>query len=235
MVPNPTGSRYPHCVDSISRKWQYSPAVVRVAPFAIFLALTFCQGMFGDGGRYWFYVIKTAVGACLVWNMRPLVSELRFTFSWEAILTGVAIFVIWVGLDGHYPKLGQPGAPWNPFKYFVGNSSLAWAIVLVRLVGASLVVPPLEEVFYRSFLYRYLIKADFLAVPLSQFRGLPFLIASVVFAFEHHEWLAGLLCGFAFQGLVCWKGRLSDAIAAHALTNCLLGLWVIWKGAWGFW
>ena len=96
-------------------------------------------------------------------------------------------------------------------------------------------MPPLEEVFFRSFLYRYLAKPDFQSVPLGQFLPGPFLITSVIFGFEHREWLAGILCGFGYQGLVCWKKRLGDAITAHALTNLLLGAWVIWKGAWHFW
>jgi CAAX prenyl protease-like protein len=102
-------------------------------------------------------------------------------------------------------------------------------------LGATLVVPLLEEVFFRSFLYRYLAKTDFQSVPMGQFMLVPFLVAAAIFCFEHREWLAGILCGFAYQGLVIWKKRLGDAITAHALTNLLLGLWVIWKGAWHFW
>ncbi|MCL5098777.1 MAG: CAAX prenyl protease-related protein, partial [Candidatus Omnitrophica bacterium] len=94
---------------------------------------------------------------------------------------------------------------------------------------------PLEEVFYRSFLYRYLVQADFLQVPLGRFLWLPFLLTSMIFGSTHNEWLAGLLAGLAFQGLVCWTKRLGDAMTAHAITNFLLGLWVIWQGAWHFW
>ena len=50
-------------------------------------------------------------------------------------------------------------------------------------------------------------------------------------SFEYH----GILCGFAYQGLVIWKRRLGDAITAHAITNFSLGVWVVWKGAWQFW
>jgi membrane protease YdiL (CAAX protease family) len=60
-------------------------------------------------------------------------------------------------------------------------------------------------------------------------------VTSVVFAATHHEWLAALLCGFAYQGLAIWKNRLADAVTAHAITNFLLGLWVTWRGAWQFW
>ena len=96
-------------------------------------------------------------------------------------------------------------------------------------------VPPLEEIFYRSFLYRYIAKPDFQSVPLGQFSWTPFLATSVVFGLAHQEWLAGILCGFAYQSLVCRKKRLGDAISAHAVTNFLLGVWIVWKGAWHFW
>jgi CAAX prenyl protease-like protein len=105
----------------------------------------------------------------------------------------------------------------------------------VRVAGASFVVPQLEEVFFRSFLYRYLVKPDFQSVPLRHFAPAAFLLTSAVFAFEHQEWLPGLLCGFAYQGLVLRKKRLGDAITAHAITNFLLGVWVVWRGAWQFW
>jgi CAAX prenyl protease-like protein len=64
---------------------------------------------------------------------------------------------------------------------------------------------------------------------------MPFLATSLIFGFEHQEWLPGIVCGFAYQGLVCWKKRLGDAITAHAVTNLLLGLWVVWRGEWKFW
>jgi hypothetical protein len=105
----------------------------------------------------------------------------------------------------------------------------------VRIAGSSLVVPPLEEVFFRSFVYRYVTKADFLSEPLGRFNARAFVITSVLFGLEHQQWLAGILCGFAYQGLVCRKKRLGDAITAHAITNFLLGVWVAWRGEWQFW
>ena len=107
--------------------------------------------------------------------------------------------------------------------------------IAVRVLGSSLVVPPLEEVFFRSFVYRYLFQPDFLSVPLGRFAWTPFLLTSILFGLEHNQWLAGILCGLAYQGLVCRKKRLGDAITAHAITNLLLGLWVVWRGAWNFW
>ncbi len=212
-----------------------SPLLARVAPFFVFLALTLCQGLFGEAGRYWFYFAKTLVGVWLIWLVRPLIVEMRWKVSWEAIVAGVAVLLIWIGLDDFYPKLGKAGAAWNPHAQFGADGGVAWLLIAVRILGSTLVVPPLEEVFYRSFLYRYIAKVDFQSVRLGAFLWKPFLATALVFGFAHFEWLAGILCGFVYQGLVCRKGRLGDAMTAHAITNFLLSLWVVWKGAWHFW
>jgi CAAX prenyl protease-like protein len=105
----------------------------------------------------------------------------------------------------------------------------------VRIAGSSLVVPALEEVFFRSFFYRWIARPDFEALPLNHFAWKPFVLTAVMFGFIHNEWLAGILCGFAYQWLVLRKNRLGDAMTAHAITNFLLGIYVVWKGGWHFW
>ena len=212
-----------------------SPAVVRVAPFLVFLALTFCQGKFGAASAYWFYLGKTLAGAWLLWEMRPLVAEMRWAFSWEAVVVGVGIFAVWVGLDPFYPHLMKGGSTGNPAEQFGDGSALAWFFIAVHILGMTVVVPPLEEVFYRSFVYRYIANPNFLSVPLNEFLPLPFLVTAAIFGFSHNEWLAGILCGAAYQGLVLRKNRLGDAMTAHAITNFLLGAWIVWKHAWNFW
>ena len=220
----------------LRRKFAGSPEYARIAPFVVFVVLTALQGQLGEDSRYWLYVLKTLVGAWLIWEMRPFVEEMRWKISWEAVVAGVAVFAVWVGLDGLYPRLSELDAGWNPNKNYGEGSALAWTCVLVRIAGSSIVVPPLEEVFYRSFLYRVLVKADFRAMPLNQFHGLSFLVTSAIFGLLHPDrWLAGILCGLAYQWLVIRKNRLGDAMTAHAITNFLLGLWVVWKGAWNFW
>jgi CAAX prenyl protease-like protein len=212
-----------------------SPAAARVAPFLIFLAFTFCQGKFGPASAHWFYLAKTVAGAWLVWEMRPLVREMRWAFSWEAALAGVGVFAFWVGLDPFYPHLMKTGATGNPNETFGENSALAWFFIAVHIAGMTLVVPPLEEVFYRSFLYRYVANQNFLSVPLNRFLPVPFFVTALVFGFSHNEWLAGILCGAVYQWLVIRKNRLGDAMTAHAITNFLLGSWIVWRGAWHFW
>jgi uncharacterized protein len=220
----------------LRRKFEGSPEYARVAPFVAFVVLTALQGQLGEDSRYWLYLMKTALGAWLIWEMRPFVEEMRWKISWEAVVVGVAVFAIWVGLDGLYPRLSELDAGWNPHKQFGQASAMAWFYIVVRIAGSSIIVPPLEEVFYRSFLYRMFVKRDFRAMPLSQFHGLSFVVTSALFGFMHPDrWLAGILCGLAYQWLVIRKNRLGDAMTAHTLTNFLLGLWVVWKGAWNFW
>ena len=225
-----------------------SPVVARVAPFVIFVLLTAAQGKCGVASAYWFYLTKTLVGLWLICEVWPLVTEMRWAFSWEAVLVGVGIFAVWVGISGEWAtqnslwvKLGFSSAPktlaaiWNPNEQFGSGSALAWLFITVRILGSTFIVPPLEEVFYRSFLYRYLASVNFLSVPLNKFLPLPFLATVLVFGFAHNEWLAGILCGAAYQWLVLRKHRLGDAMTAHAITNFLLGVWVVWRGAWNFW
>lgn len=220
----------------LRKKLAASPEYARVAPFVIFVVLTALQGKLGESSAYWLYFVKTVVGAWLIWEMRPFVQEMRWKISWESVVVGVAVFAVWVGLDGLYPRLTTLGSGWNPMTQFGQGSTAAWFYIVVRIAGSSLVVPPLEEVFYRSFLYRYFVRLEFLTMPLGQFHALSFVVTSVIFGLMHPDrWLAGILCGLAYQWLVIRKNRLGDAMTAHAITNFLLGLWVVWKGAWSFW
>ena len=222
-------------------KYQSSPYftyLVRIVPFAAFLALTQLQGRFGETGAYWIYTLKTILGALLVWLVWAHVKEMRWNFSWEAVAAGVAVFLAWVGLDGFYPMFtifGERANTFNPLNSYGDGSALAVAFIAARILGSSLVVPLLEEVFYRSFIYRLLIKTDFLNVPLNSFNWFAFVFVCAAFGFNHHEWLPGIFCAAVYQGLVIRKGRLGDAITAHAITNFLLGLWVVFRSEYQFW
>jgi len=223
-------------MELLRKKFEASPEYVRIAPFVIFVILTAMQGQFGESSRFWLYALKTVVGAWLVWEMRPFVEEMRWEISWEAVVVGVGVFAVWVGLDGWYPRFSDPGEGWIPFKQYGAGSGAGGFYVAIRILGSSIVVPPLEEVFYRSFLYRYFVKLDFRSIPLRRFHALSFFVTSIIFGLMHPDrWLAGILCGIAYQGLVVRKNRLGDAMTAHAITNFLLGVWVVWQGAWNFW
>ncbi len=226
----------------------FTPTNVRVAPFVVFVLLTAAQGTCGPASAYWFYFAKTLAGLGMIFAVRPFVAEMRWAISWEAVAVGVGIFFVWVGISSDWftqntlwVKLGISSAPknlpsaWNPNEQFGSGSMLAWFFIAVRILGSTFVVPPIEEMFYRSFLYRYFAKPDFLSVLLNQFFPRPFILTALVFGLAHNEWLAGILCGAAYQWLVLRKNRLGDALTAHAITNFLLGVWVVRQGDWKFW
>jgi CAAX prenyl protease-like protein len=222
----------------LREKLSASPIHARFLPYLLILILTFVQDS-GEGPlRYWLYLAKMLVGAWCIWEMRSLVPEMRWAFSWEALLVGVMVCVIWVGLDPYYPKMElvvKLGEPWNPFKQFGEGSGLGWFFVAVRTLGSAIIVPPIEETFYRSFLYRYSVRTDFEKMPFTRFHPTAFIVISLLFGLVHYQWIAGILCGMAYQGLVLRKNRLGDAMTAHAITNFLLGVWIVWKGDWKFW
>ena len=223
-------------MNALTAKLRSSPMMARVAPYFIFIALTALQGYFGEASKYWFYFAKTIVGAWLIWAILPVVKEIRWTISLEAVLVGVGVIVLWIALDPYYPKLMQTGSDtWNPHRVFGAGTTMAWFFVIARIVGSTLIVPPIEEAFFRSFVYRYVVKEKFEEVSLKYYHFVPLIVTSLLFAFIHREWLAGILCGLAYQWLVIRRGHLGDAITAHAISNLLLGLWVVYKDAWKFW
>jgi uncharacterized protein len=220
-------------VAALRARWAQSPALVRFVPLLLVLLLTGLQGQFGEASRYWVYVFKCIAGLGALWLVWPIASELRWRFSWPAVLVGLAIYLVWTLGDPFYPKWPTKTEPWDPRRAF--GPQMAAFFIAVRIAGSALIMPPLEELFYRSFLYRYFAQKDFLSIPLNRFLPGPFVITAVLFGFAHREWLAGILCGLAYQWLVLRYNRLGDAMTAHAITNLLLGIHVFWRQAYHFW
>ncbi len=197
-------------------QWWQTAFMTRVLPFILFLILTTCQGRFGLASHFWFYAVKTLIGIALIAWMWSRVKEMRWRMSWEACCVGLACFLIWVGLDGVIPRLGallgdaaeEKPWQWNPFEFFTDHPALAWTFVGIRVLGSTLIVPPLEEVFYRSAVYRYWVAPNIESVPLNRFHFKAFCATSILFGVVHQEWLAGVFCGAAFQWLVLRKGHL---------------------------
>ena len=131
-----------------------------------------------------------------------------------------------LGLAGQAASPGQ--SPYDP-------AVCGWTLTWVRLAGSAFVIAPVEELFFRSFLYRWLQKGDWTKVPLSRFDLAAFLWTAGVFALEHHTRLAaGAMAGAAY-GLLAVRRGLGAAIVAHVVTNLALGLYVVQTGEWGFW
>lgn len=222
-------------------------------PFVVFLLIGSLAGKLFAGSEYWFYALKTGVVACLVWALRGWIPEMRWRFSVPAIAVGVAVAGLWIALDGAIPSLGaiwdrasglwtgkapvpQPvEPPWNPLAFFQGNPALGWTFLVIRVLGRSVLVPMVEEVFYRSFLYRMIIRPDFLEAPLGQWHPKAFAGTCLLFGLSHPgQWLAAILCAALYQGLVLRRGRIGDAMVAHGVTNGIISAYAIVTGQWQF-
>ena len=114
------------------------------------------------------------------------------------------------------------------------SSRIAW--IIFRIIGAVITVPLAEEMAFRGFLLRRLASSDFEAVSWRRFSWLPFLISSAAFGLLHGErWLAGTVAGMIYALVMIRRGRIGEAVAAHAVTNALVAAWVLFTGNWQLW
>jgi uncharacterized protein len=184
------------------------------------------------------YAVRVAIVAVLAWHYRATWKDLRPAPGPTAIalafLTGLIVTVLWVGLDGLYPGLPFLGkrVAFEPTRMAPASRLGFYAI---RLIGLTLLVPLIEELFWRSFLIRWLIDPDFRRVPIGRVTPLSAAVTSVLFAVAHPEWLPALLTGLLWAGLLHQTRSLSACLISHAVANLALGIYVIHYGAWKFW
>lgn len=205
-----------------------------ILPFALYVGLSLVGSLFEDGA-YWMYPVKTVAVAASLWAFRKSYDELRDRLSPGSLLlsiaVGLVVFVLWVLPEGLYPLLSE--SEFNPFK--VEDQALVLFLIGFRLVGAVLVVPIFEELFWRSFLIRWIVDPDFKKVPIGKFTWLSFGATVLFFGLEHHRWLVGLGAGALYNGLLYQQKKLWPCIIAHAVTNLALGIYVLLTQQWGFW
>lgn len=149
-----------------------------------------------------------------------------------AMFAGGAVLFLWVSLDASWMLMGEPGPGYDPRD---DAGALDWGLVSCRIAGAALVVPLMEELFWRSFLQRWLRQADFLALDPGRVGLKALCVASVLFAVEHVQWFAGLVAGLVYGWLYIRTRKLWAPVVAHAVTNAGLGIYVVTTGRWEFW
>lgn len=215
-------------------------ARARIVPFALYVFFIVAADLLERlgipaGALRWLYPIKigaVALALALFWRdyaelKGPLPSP---KVALAAIAAGVAVLALWISLDAPWMIIGSaPG--FDPRD----GARLDWLLVLVRIGGAALVVPVMEELFWRSFLMRWIASADFEKIDPSQAGFKSFIITIVLFGFEHNLWLAGIVAGAVYCVLYMRHRTLWSPILAHAVTNGLLGIWVLATGNWSYW
>ncbi len=218
-------------------------------PFAVFLGFLmvneFVAKIFdGIAGpwwmsepRLWVFPLQTAVCGWLLYRWWPQYELKLPSLRSLAIGVGIGLLVlalwvapqVWFGvparLDGFDPT------------YFGNSGGAYWSTVVLRFTRLAIVVPLVEEIFWRGYLLRFFVAEPFHSVPVGTFTWKSFGIVTVGFCLEHQpaDYAAAILCG-ALYNLVAYRTHsLSTCVLAHAVTNLLLGIFVMRTGQWGFW
>jgi uncharacterized protein len=193
------------------------------------------------------YTLKIALTLAAVALVAPGYRQFPWRMTRWAFLAGVVGVFLWVALcrlnvlqqlaetlDSDWlRKLGARPA-FNPFEQMAESPTWMWGFLAVRFLGLALVVPLIEEMFLRGFVMRFVMAADWWTVPLGKVSAAA-VAASVVLPVLSHpgEMLAAVVWFGMVTGLMVKTRNLWDCVAAHAVTNLLLGIYVVASGLLG--
>jgi CAAX prenyl protease-like protein len=215
-------------------------ALPYVLPFAVFLAFLAIQKFLPIPPAL-VYSVRDLLLAVVLFAVSRHVIVLR-SYRWlQTVILGVAVFVVWVGPDLIFPTYRQhwlfQNAIMGQISSSVPESVLRDPVVLwPRIIQAVVIVPILEELFWRAWLMRWLISPQFEKIPLGAYQAGAFWITAVLFASEHGPyWDVGLIAGVAYNWWMVRTRSLGDCILAHAVTNGCLCAYVVATRHWEYW
>lgn len=217
-----------------------------IGPFFLFLAFLLFSELFGKldvfsthwsvvHSKYWIFPLQTAVCAWLLFRSRSLVTYRPVRGLGFATIAGVISLVIWISPQQWFGFAARTTG-FDP-AFFAPEGLGYWMNVGIRLLRMVILVPIVEEIFWRGFLLRFFVDEEFQKVPFGTFTWKSFGIVSVAFCFEHQmaDWPAALVTSVLFN-IVAYRTRsLSACIVAHAVTNLVLGIYILRTGQHGFW
>jgi CAAX prenyl protease-like protein len=216
-----------------------SSSVPYVAPFVALILFLWGGQRLPLGG--WEYPLRSLALASILWFVSRRVISLRAAHPLASVGLGVAVFLVWIAPDWAWPGWRSHWLFVNPLTGAVESSVPAGlrndALVLVsRTIRGALLVPVIEELFWRSWLMRWLVKPEFEHVPLGSYTPFSFWMTAALFAVEHGPfWFVGLLAGIAYNWWMIRTRSLGDCIVAHSVTNGALAAYVLAAGKWEYW
>jgi uncharacterized protein len=195
------------------------------------------------------YTIKIVLTIAAILYVVPGYREFPFRVSVLAIVVGVVGVVLWIalchlalepkllaplGLDS-FVGMGERPA-YNPLDQLRNHPAWAYAFLAIRFLGLALVVPIIEEFFLRGFLMRFVMSDRWWEVAFGQVTRLSVVVGTLVPMLMHP---GELLAAAVWFSLVTWlmvrTKNIWDCVAAHAVTNLLLGIYVVTQGQWQLW
>jgi CAAX prenyl protease-like protein len=209
-----------------------NPAAVFLLPFMIVQIAAMISSA-GSGGFEWLYPLRFFAGAAALFYFRAEYLRLNWRVSWFSPLVGALVFAVWIavdrlrgGGDDSAFREGLIGMPITTRYLWIG----------IRIAAATITVPIAEELAFRGYGLRRLVSVDFESVAFQRVTLFSIFASSLIFGAMHgKQWLEGALAGAVYASVLLWRGRMGDAVVAHATTNTLLAFWVITRGAWHLW
>jgi CAAX prenyl protease-like protein len=230
-------------MESASRVPHNRKLVAYVLPMALFVGLLAANsGLKKIGGPFWltsseFWVFPVQAILCgtLVFFFRREYEFGKLRMPLFVCAVGIIIFILWISPQAFFDR--PPRLVGFDPSVFSQQPSLYWLTVVFRFARLVIVVPLVEEIFWRGFLLRYLIEEKFYEVPFGKFSALSFWAVSIAFALGHSmpDWIAAFITGMAYNAVAYRTKSLTSCVLVHAITNLLLGLWIMHTRQWGFW
>ncbi len=241
-----------------------SPALAHILPLAVFMAFLMVPGFividnpllpwWRHAPEQWVYPLQTVIVGAMLFALRSHYVFKPMRGFGLAVLLGVIGIVLWFAPSLLYTKLIATGAVKQDWWKWLGlaerlkgfdpsffQHQTFWYVsaLIMRFVRMVIVVPLVEELFWRGFLMRY-VQADgrsFLKVPFGQHSWPAFAIvtALVVLAHSTEDYLGALIWGSLMYGLAVRTKSLAACVVMHAVGNLLLGIYVLSTKQWGFW
>ncbi len=171
----------------------------------------------------WLYPLRFIAPLVVLWFFRRTYKALDWSFGWLGPMVGVVVFFIWIALSEK-----SNGPPHMPAALITASGLGRDTWIGFRIAAAVITCPIAEELAFRGYLLRRLISRDFEVVSSRNVTWLGLLLSSIAFGALHgRQWLPGIVAGLLYAIALVWKGRIGDAIAAHATTNALLAGYVV--------
>jgi CAAX prenyl protease-like protein len=222
------------------RKTEVRSSIPYVLPFLTFLAFLGLTPHLAFMGQ-WEFLLRVVVLAAVLAVFSRHVIDLKMAMPLQSILLGIAVFAIWIGPDLLFPQYRSSALFQNSITGTLQSSideSLRSqpAILAIRSLRAVVLVPIIEELFWRAWMLRWLINPHFEDVPLGAYNRRATWVTAILFASEHGPyWDVGLVTGLIYNWWMFRTRRLGDCIVAHAVTNACLSAYVVISGKWEYW
>ena len=220
------------------KKWNdiYNQAwFPRVFPFAVFMLFVMVESMF-TSDVYLIYIAKSIIVGLILLRFRSKYSEINLSASVKdiciAVVFGIIVFILWINITWDFAILGEVRNN-NPYKLL--SKQAFYIAIFFRIFGSAIVVPVMEELFWRSFVIRWIDNHNFTSVPIGTFSITSFITTVLLFGSEHSLWLAGIVAGVLYNLLLYYRKNIFLCIISHSVTNFILGIYVIYSGRWMFW